>query len=45
MRQVMDEIGIESQAYFTNTFKKEFGETPSAFAARHVKKLEIRNYE
>jgi AraC-like DNA-binding protein len=38
MRQVMDEIGIESQAYFTNTFKKEFGETPSAFAARHVKK-------
>jgi signal transduction histidine kinase/AraC-like DNA-binding protein len=35
MRQVMEEIGIESQAYFTNAFKKEFGETPSAFAAKH----------
>jgi signal transduction histidine kinase/ligand-binding sensor domain-containing protein/DNA-binding response OmpR family regulator len=35
MREVMEEIGIESQAYFTNAFKKEFGETPSAFAAKH----------
>jgi AraC-like DNA-binding protein len=31
----MDEIGIESQPYFSNAFKKEFGETPTAFAARH----------
>jgi signal transduction histidine kinase/DNA-binding response OmpR family regulator len=37
MREVMDIIGIESQAYFTNAFKKEFGETPTAFAARHKK--------
>jgi DNA-binding response OmpR family regulator len=35
LRQVMEEIGIESQAYFTNAFKKEFGETPSVFAAKH----------
>lgn len=38
MRQVMERIGMESQSYFTNTFKKEFGETPSAFAARHRNK-------
>jgi ligand-binding sensor domain-containing protein/AraC-like DNA-binding protein len=35
MRQIMEEIGLESQPYFTNSFKKEFGETPSAFAAKH----------
>lgn len=35
MRQVMERIGIESQSYFTNAFKKEFGETPTAFAAKH----------
>lgn len=35
MREIMDRIGIESQPYFTNAFKKEFGETPSAFAAKH----------
>jgi signal transduction histidine kinase/DNA-binding response OmpR family regulator/streptogramin lyase len=53
MRQVMDEVGIESQAYFTNAFKKEFGETPSAFAAKHkspsakgcYKKVAQRNTE
>lgn len=35
MRQVMERIGIESQSYFTNAFKKEFGETPTMFAAKH----------
>lgn len=35
MRQVMERIGIESQSYFTNAFKKEFGETPTVFAAKH----------
>lgn len=35
IREIMDEIGIESQPYFSNAFKKEFGETPTAFAARH----------
>lgn len=38
MRQVMDQIGIESQAYFTNAFKKEFGETPTSFASKYRKK-------
>ncbi|MDR1370481.1 MAG: response regulator [Dysgonamonadaceae bacterium] len=37
MRQVMEEVGIESQAYFTNAFKKEFGETPTKFATKHKK--------
>ncbi len=40
MRQIMEEVGIESQPYFTNAFKKEFGETPSAFAAKYKKKKE-----
>lgn len=35
MRHVMERIGIESQSYFTNAFKKEFGETPTVFAAKH----------
>lgn len=38
MKEVMIRIGIESQPYFTNSFKKEFGETPTAFAAKHRKK-------
>ena len=37
LRQIMDHIGIESQPYFTNAFKKEFGETPSTFSAKHKK--------
>jgi signal transduction histidine kinase/ligand-binding sensor domain-containing protein/DNA-binding response OmpR family regulator len=37
LRQVMDRIGIESQPYFTNAFKKEFDETPSAFSVKHKK--------
>jgi len=28
-------VGIESQSYFTRMFKKEFGETPAAFAAKY----------
>ncbi|MDR1881707.1 MAG: response regulator, partial [Prevotella sp.] len=32
MSQVMEQIGIKSLSYFTSAFKKEFGETPSAFA-------------
>lgn len=35
--QVMEQIGIKSLSYFTTTFHKEFGESPSAFAARHRK--------
>lgn len=35
MGEVMAQIGIESQSYFTRSFKKEFGETPTAFAAKH----------
>lgn len=37
MREVMMQVGIESQAYFTNSFKKVFGETPTSFAAKHKK--------
>lgn len=37
MREVMIHIGIESQPYFTNSFKKVFGETPTVFAAKHKK--------
>ena len=33
--QVMEKIGIRSQSYFVNAFKKEFGETPSSFMSRH----------
>jgi signal transduction histidine kinase/ligand-binding sensor domain-containing protein/DNA-binding response OmpR family regulator len=39
IKEVMDRVGIESQSYFTSAFKKEFGETPAAFA----KKLRIKN--
>ena len=39
MRQIMDEIGIESQAYFINAFKKEFGGTPSSFAEKKRKTM------
>lgn len=38
MREIMAQIGIESQPYFTNAFKKEFGQTPTAFATKHKKK-------
>lgn len=37
MRDVMEQIGIESQSYFTRAFKKEFGDTPTAFAAKQKK--------
>lgn len=36
--QIMEKVGIRSQSYFVNAFKKEFGETPSAFIAKHRKK-------
>lgn len=35
--EIMSIIGIESQSYFTRAFKKEFGETPTAFASKHKK--------
>ncbi|MDR3118435.1 MAG: response regulator [Mediterranea sp.] len=38
MHEVMIKIGIRSQSYFTSSFKQEFGETPSAFAAKHRKR-------
>ena len=38
MRQVMERVGIKSQAYFTNAFKKEFNQTPSAFAKANSKR-------
>ena len=38
MREIIVHVGIESQSYFTRMFKKEFGETPTAFAARNKHK-------
>lgn len=40
IREAMDQIGIESQSYFTRAFKKEFGETPTAFVAKYRKQGE-----
>ena len=44
MREVMEQIGIESQSYFTRTFKKEFGDTPTAFATKHKKGKNDNNF-
>jgi DNA-binding response OmpR family regulator/two-component sensor histidine kinase len=38
LKQAMEKIGIKSLSYFSTVFKKEFGETPSAFAAKYKKK-------
>ncbi len=38
IREIMDVVGIESQPYFTNAFKREFGETPTSFRNKHRKK-------
>lgn len=38
MSQVMNEIGIKSQSYFTRAFKNEFGEPPTVFAIKHRRK-------
>ncbi len=37
MRDVMFEVGIESQSYFSSSFKKVFGDTPTTFASKHKK--------
>ena len=39
MREIIMRVGIESQSYFTRMFKKEFGETPTSFAAKNKKKI------
>ncbi|MDR0414488.1 MAG: response regulator, partial [Prevotellaceae bacterium] len=36
--EIMFAIGISSNAYYTNAFKREFGMTPTAFAAKYRKK-------
>ncbi|NDV81203.1 hybrid sensor histidine kinase/response regulator transcription factor [Bacteroides sp. 51] len=38
IREIMERVGIESQSYFTAAFKKEFDETPTAFAKKYRKK-------
>ena len=43
IREIMEQVGIESQSYFTATFKKEFDETPTAFAKRHAEKRKKGN--
>ncbi|MBD0825403.1 two-component regulator propeller domain-containing protein [Aestuariibaculum marinum] len=37
MREIMTSVGIESQSYFSRSFKKEFGITPSQFAIKNKK--------
>ena len=32
--EAMFDVGIESRSYFTSSFKKEFGMTPSKFASK-----------
>jgi AraC-like DNA-binding protein len=39
MHEIIMRVGIESQSYFTRMFKKEFGETPTAFAAKNKSKV------
>lgn len=40
VKEIMEKVGIESQSYFTSSFKKEFGETPTAFVQKHKRKKE-----
>lgn len=35
MREITLLVGFESQSYFSRAFKKEFGHTPTEFAAKH----------
>jgi len=37
IRDVMDQVGIDTQSYFTRVFKQEFGETPTTFVANAKK--------
>ena len=37
---VMDQVGIQSQSYFTKAFKKEFGKTPTQYVGDFVAKKE-----
>jgi AraC-like DNA-binding protein len=32
IQEIMQKVGIQSQSYFTRSFKKEFGKTPGQFA-------------
>lgn len=38
IQEVMFRVGIQSQSYFTKSFKKEFGKTPSQFVVEVSKK-------
>jgi signal transduction histidine kinase/ligand-binding sensor domain-containing protein/AraC-like DNA-binding protein/ActR/RegA family two-component response regulator len=40
VKQVIAKIGIQSHSYFIRVFKKEFGDTPAVYAAKHRKKEE-----
>ena len=45
IREIMERVGIESQSYFTAAFKKEFDETPTAFAKKYRKSAANRSEE
>ncbi|MDR2498289.1 MAG: response regulator [Tannerellaceae bacterium] len=40
IKEIIEQVGIESQSYFSSSFKKEFGKPPSAFARKHSGKKE-----
>lgn len=42
IREIMLQVGIESPAYFTNTFKKLLGETPSSFISKYRSKENVK---
>jgi signal transduction histidine kinase/DNA-binding response OmpR family regulator len=41
MTKIKEMVGIESNAYFTNAFKREFGMTPSTFAEKYRGKKNV----
>ncbi|MDR1342215.1 MAG: response regulator [Prevotellaceae bacterium] len=41
MTKIKEMVGIESNAYFTNAFKREFGMTPSTFAEKYKGKKNV----
>ena len=43
--EVMYEVGIQSQSYFTKAFKKHFGKTPSQFVAEFDDAIDRRKME
>ena len=41
--EIMDQVGIQSQSYFTKAFKKEFGKTPTQYLHDFIVENELRS--